>query len=124
MNNFLDFGVGSPLRTVTVESVEKISINVPSTNDAAEKICLTVKDNNNKIFKISDVWLQKNKESVIKGLWFSLSDDKELSPSSSIAQLLNYYNIKTLKDLVGKQVKVYPDDNNYLVIVACDTIKK
>jgi hypothetical protein len=125
---YLDYGVGSLLRNVNIKEVTKIEVKVPvraSNEDIinytdAEKICLTVTDRGNKIFKISDAWVDKDGEPTIKGLWFTLSEDEKLSPSSSVAQLLKYYKVNTLKELIGLRVKVYPDENNYLVIVACD----
>jgi len=122
---YLDFMVGSPLRNCVIKNIEKVSVKVPikdaptSEYADAEKICLTVTDRNNKEFRISDVWIEKYGEAVIKGLWFTLSDSEKLSPSSSVAQLLSYYKVDTLKELINKQVQVFPDDKNYLVIIAC-----
>ena len=121
---YLKFSVGSHLRSCVVKSIDKINIKVP-TNDGdayadAEKICLTVEDRNHKEFKISDIWVTKDDAPIIKGLWFTLSEAEKLSPSSSLAQLMQYYGVSILEELIEKQVKVFPDEKNYLVIVACD----
>ena len=122
---YLKFNIGSHLRNCIIKNIDKISIKVPSSEEPnkytdAEKICLTVEDRNNKEFKISDIWVTKDGNLTIKGLWFTLSEAEKLSPSSSLAQLLDYYDVNTLEELIEKQVKVFPDEKNYLVIVACD----
>ena len=34
---------------------------------------------------------------------------------------LGYYKVKNLRDIVGMEVKTFPDQNNYLVFAACNT---
>ena len=120
MNDFLNFEIGDPIREVVVNNIEKTTVDMPD-GRTSEKVCYTVEDRNGKTFQISDVWVEDHKGAIkIQGLWFTLSDNGQISPSSSLAKLMTYYNIKSLKDFIGQTVKVYPDKNDFLVLTSCD----
>ena len=56
----------------------------------------------------------------IKGLWFTLDSKGELSSGSTLAKVLDYYDAGTLKGLQGKEVNLYPDPKDFLVLTICD----
>jgi hypothetical protein len=121
MTDFLNFKIGSPTRTVTVKSIDKTEINVPSRDTVSEKIVFTVSNGDSREFQISDAWIEDHKGArKIQGLWFTLSKQNEVAPASALAKVLNYYEVDSLNDLVGHDVTVHPDDNNFLVLAACD----
>lgn len=117
--NFLDFNVGSQLRTVIVTNIEKREITTKE-GAISNKIVLKVSEKGSRHkFDISDIWTDSSKGKKIKGLWLSTVDEK-LAPNSAIATLLNFYKIGSLKEMIDKELLAYPDSRNFLVIVACD----
>lgn len=120
MSNFLNYKIGdrATIRKVTITSIERRTVSMPEYKES-EKICFMVEDSNGKQFQISDVWVENNGEVKIKGLWFTLNSD-EISPTSSLAKLMNHYKIESLGDFEGLEVDTFPDDRDFLVLVACD----
>lgn len=118
-NNFLKIPVGNTLRTLVITEVEKRTIT--SKDDTkSEKIVFQAKErDSDRNFEISDIWVNDHKGLRIQGLWLVLSGG-ELSPASALAKLLNHYEIQTIEQFIGKEVKAYPDSKNFLVLVACD----
>jgi hypothetical protein len=120
-NNFLNLKVGSPKRKVKVTDVRKETVTIK--DGTSEKIQFIVHDNgSNRDFQISDAWIEDYKGTKkVQGLWFTLSHDgSELSSGSSVAKLLRHYGATSLQELIGTDIYVYPDPNDFLVIVACD----
>ena len=118
--NILDLGIGRLDRTVIVDSVEEIE--VPVNESVSKKILFKVSQRDGKSFNISDTWLIDSKGvKKIQGLWLTLDEKGNLAANSSIAKLLKYYKVKNLRDIVGKELKTFPDQNNYLVFAACNT---
>jgi len=121
MSDFLNFKIGSPTRDVVVKDISKTEVNVPGRDTPSEKIVFTVANGDQREFNISDAWVEDHKGArKIQGLWFTTSNDSELSPASALAKVLRYYKVKSLKDLIGANVTVHPDANNFLVLAACD----
>lgn len=120
MTDFLNLKVGSPKRRVLVKEIKKEQVNI--SGKMSDKIVFTVFDKNtNRDFNISDVWVNDSKGKKIQGLWFTLiNDGKELSPGSGLSKLLRYYQVETLQQLIGLEINVFPDANDFLVITACD----
>lgn len=123
--DFRNVPIGSPTRMVVITAVEKAEINLPDRGKTSEKIVFTVTNGDEREFNISDAWVEDHKGArKIQGLWFTTSMDTKgqtrLSPASALAKLLRHYSADTVQDMVGKQVIVHPDDENYLVLAACD----
>jgi len=120
MSNFLDFEIGDKKRIVTVKNIKKIDIDMPDGTER-KKVCFTVVDHGEKIFQISDTWVIDSKDNrKIQGLWYTLSSSGRISPTSSLAKLMNYYGVTSLRSFIDKEVEVYPDVNDYLVLTSCD----
>jgi hypothetical protein len=116
--SFLNLKVGSQLRKVTVINAEKVEVDVRG--ETSEKIRFSVSQPDGKSFQISDVWTEDNKgNKKIQGLWLSLNHEGNISPNSSLAKLMRYYKISDLNELIGKEVNVYPDNDNFLVMTSC-----
>ncbi len=125
MTNILKMKISSQSRSVKVTHIEVIKVELDKGKRISEKVAITAVDQNGKEFKISDTWLDQNKNGrAIKGLWLttfvSKAGKQEISNASALAQVMNYYNVKTLEDLIGKKIVLHPDSEGYLVIVACD----
>lgn len=125
--DFLEIGVGSQMRSMRITKIEKEEVRLKEREELSEKVVFTVLDDNGLSFRISDVWLDNLKEGgqKIQGIWFSTTVDKKteqtvVSPNSSLARLLAYYDKAALKLMMDTEVFVYPDKSNYLVLVGCD----
>lgn len=123
--DFMNLPIGSPTRTVTIQNISKEKVKIPSRDKISEKIVFTVSNGDDREFKISDAWVEDNKGArKIQGLWFTTTTDKsgatKLSPASALAKLLRYYKVDTIQDMLKKDVFVHPDNDNFLVLVACD----
>ena len=119
MSNFLKIPVGTSLRTLVITEIEKRTI-FSKDDTESEKIVFQAKErDSDRSFEISDIWVNDHKGLRIQGLWLVLTNG-ELSPASAIAKLLNHYEISTIEQFIGKEIKAYPDSKNFLVLVACD----
>ena len=121
----LDMGIGSPMRTLKILDVTTKDVTMANKEEPSEKVIFqAVDEHTGNLFNISDAWLDDNKGGHgIHGLWFStlVEDTKvKLSPASAIGRTLEHYNAGSPKAMVGKNSKALPDNNNYLVIVACN----
>jgi hypothetical protein len=126
-HDFLEMGVGSQMRSMKITEIKKEEVQLENRDTPSEKVVFTVVDDNELYFQISDVWLDNLKKGgqKIQGIWFSTSIDEEtkeavVSPNSSLARLLAYYDKEALKHMMDTKVFVYPDQSNYLVLVGCD----
>ena len=126
-HDFLEMGVGSQMRSMKITEIKKEEVQLENRDTPSEKVVFTVIDDNGLYFQISDVWLDNLKKGgqKIQGIWFSTSIDEEtkevvVSPNSSLARLLAYYDKEALKHMMDTRVFVYPDQSNYLVLVGCD----
>lgn len=121
MNDILSIGVAKTLkRNLIVDTIEQKTVQ---TNDSrtTQKIVLHTKEvGTDREFTISDSWIEDYKgQKRVAGLWVNLQNN-EINVNSTLARLLNYYNVKTIGDLIGKEVIAYPDRRDYLVLTACD----
>lgn len=118
--DFLNFTVGSSKRLVTVEDIKVDEVKIKDSK-LKKLFFYTRALDNNKEFIISDAWICDDKNTKkVQGLWFSLASDNQFLPNSSVAKLIKYYSVNTLKELIGQKVEVLPDERGYLCIVACD----
>ncbi len=121
MTDFFNLEIGNPTRTVKVMSIDKQTIDMPDGRQS-EKIVFTVKDKD-KEFSISDAWVEDHKGAKkIQGLWYTTTESagrESLSPASALAKLMRHYDSASLGSLVGQDVEVHPDHNNFLVLLAC-----
>lgn len=124
MNDFLDMQIGPKLRKVKVVNITKEEVNMST--GRSEKVYFSVKDEaSGREYKISDSYVRDHENNLrIQGLWFPRTTDPEgqpvLSPQSSLAKLLEHYGVKSLRDLINKDVHVCPDKKDFLVLTACD----
>tara|TARA_Y100000593_G_C4229262_1_gene296108 strand:- start:520 stop:948 length:429 start_codon:yes stop_codon:yes gene_type:complete len=116
-NDLLNIGIGSLDRSVTVDSVEEIE--VPVNGKQSKKVLFKVSQKDGKTFNISDAWVNDSKGmKKIQGLWLSLDETGNIAASSALAKFLKHHNFASLGEAVGKEVKTFPDHNNYLVFTA------
>lgn len=124
MTDFLDIPIGPPERIAEIETVALKTIELPG-RDPQQKVIFTVKDVADHRFEISDAWLPNNSGTVaVRGLWYEPYKRKDGSTSipsdSNLARLMNHYDARSLKNMIGMEVTLQRDSSNYLVFVGCD----
>lgn len=121
--NILNLKVGK-IRKLTVKSIRNDTIKKIDNGQEKllDKIIFETEDPyTQKQFSISDAWVDTANGIKIKGLWLSLQNgEAEIQKHSNLAKLLEHYKIETLQDFIGKTVDAYPDEKNFLVLVACN----
>jgi hypothetical protein len=117
MEDYLNFKV-SQIRDVQILDIEKIPV-INSQGVSLTKVTFHVKDHNDKEYYISDALVSKRGINSIKGLFLTLSGPDEISSGSPLGKLLKYYKKTYLREFINTTVQVYPDKNDYLVLVAC-----
>ena len=125
MNEFsiLDAEIGEPddgIRELTVDEVYTETITFDD-NRTAEKVFLRCKTlDGEREFQISEAWNDTRKGKKVQGLWIQMDGSNKLIANSTLAKLLAYQKVGTVRDLTGKNVVGYPDTNGYLVMTTYD----
>ncbi len=118
----LNIKLGTSLKR-TLKITHLYSENVKVKNTESEKVKLIALDETiNKEFEISNVWVQTKAGKRSQGLWLTIVNG-QISPYSGLGKLLSYYNCSTVNDLKNKTVSAYPDEDNFLIILAFDMEK-
>lgn len=74
--------------------------------------------NSGKRIITEEAWVCRNGKKKVKTLWVD-PNSGEIQDYSHLGLVMKYYGVSSLQDFVGKEVEVFPDPNNYLVIAAC-----
>lgn len=125
MTNLLQMKISQQVRSATITQIKVIKVYLSDRERTSEKVEFTVVDQNKNEFKISDALIDhKRLGRKIQGLWLTTFENElgvqEISSSSALAQVMNHYGVVTLEELVDKNIMLYPDADDYLVILACD----
>jgi hypothetical protein len=126
MTSELEIPIGTkeqPKLTAGSVIVKDITIEPPKEGSKAKLIMLhCLHPDREELVKFSNVKLKKvqgNNETIKKdALWWNLDDEGSIRKGSVVAQLLNFYNKKTLAELKGSSVITEADSNNWLCIKA------
>lgn len=87
------------------EQIKKINFKLQETSSST-------------IYNINNAWMSRGGTPRVFGLWLKLDNKGTgLKQGSTLARVLKFYNANTLKDMIGKQVKAYPDTSDYLTIL-------
>lgn len=113
---FINFVKNRDSVKALIRKVDSITLS-----DGRVKLVLHVSDKifTNQEYKISDAWVQDRSGIKIKGLWLP-KNSSLLTYTSTIAKALTFYDVNSTNELLLKTVELWPDQNNYLVLVACD----
>jgi preprotein translocase subunit Sss1 len=60
----------------------------------------------------------KSREVKTVGSWVNLDEDGQIAKYSSLATMLNFYKVKSVSELVNKEIETELDDSGYLSIKA------
>ena len=125
--NIENIEVGENVPQVTAKKVKVISLKTEmvktkdTQKDVGNKLTLVCQHPDlpaPQTIDISGVKYIYQEKIKATGLWIKLDKDGKLGYNSSISILLRFLNLKTPKELVGKELDTVADDNNYLIIKA------
>lgn len=117
----LDIGIGTKepesLQPATVK-IEKVEITTVGADNNEILYCHVKYPDRDDLVRISEVKQEKNGKLNFAALWISKDDDGLLAKGSALALFLASQNVKTPKELEGKEVETILDDKNYLAFKA------
>ncbi len=117
MTNFLDMEI-EDRPDVTIKDIGTKTIQM--SNKEQDKCIFTCETADGRALNISDVYVtDKDGNQKIQGLWWN----GKITPGSALYKLLKYHNVSKLRDLIGKQVSVAPDPNDFLILTTIDAVK-
>ncbi len=67
---------------------------------------------------LSKVVYIKGKQVAYSGTWYNEDDEGKIQKGSALAITMNFYNVKALKEFIGKELKTDFDEQKYLCIKA------
>lgn len=118
MDKLLNLKLAKPKpKTIVVEKLTTRQIKNIKGTPTKLVIHGKLKKSGKKIFT-EEAWVCRNGKKKVKTLWVDPGSG-EIQDYSHLGLVMKYYNITSLQDFVGKELEVFPDPNNYLVIAAC-----
>jgi len=122
MDTVLNMKVGTKKINAVIKDIQLLSV-LRKNNTLQQKIVFKVIDEVTKLeYNVSDAWITVEDELCVRALWFYETPNGIYS-HSTLAEAMRFYNIKVLRDFIGKIVKLYPDKNDYLTLVITNDIK-
>ena len=122
-NDLLDMKIWYGPRLMEITGVKLLEVEMPQYG-LSNKLVFSIKDVQGNPFSISDIWIKdKNDTLGIMGLWFQydeIGNKVHIKANSSIAKLMEYYSCESIRGFIGKTVEVFPDDRNFLALVATE----
>ena len=116
-NNFLDIEI-EDRPDVTIKDIGTKTIQM--SNKEQDKCIFTCETADGRSLNISDVYVtDKDGNQKIQGLWWN----GKITPGSALYKLLKYHNVAKLRELIGKQVSVASDPNDFLILTTIDSVK-
>ncbi|MHA1225360.1 MAG: hypothetical protein ACTSPV_01290 [Candidatus Hodarchaeales archaeon] len=117
------------LETGTKETQQLKPANVKIVKIRIENIDVKGKSNQKAVFEvkhpdkeetieISSVGYRRGRELKVAGLWISLDEDNKLRKGSALAILKDFYNCRTLSEMVGMEIPTLEDEKGYLCFKA------
>ena len=103
--------------------IKNIAVESPREGSKARVVMLScLHPDREELIKISAINTKKVQGNNItikkETLWYNLDEDKNIKKGSSVATLMQFYKVNTLKELENKSIEAEPDASGYLVIKA------
>jgi hypothetical protein len=110
--DFLSLKVGGSKTYTKVIRVEHSPVD--------NRVFIHTETSDGRRFKCNEIWLRDHTGEVTwKTLFLNFdSTGSNILAGSNISKLLEFYNVETLGDLVGKEILLEPKSNGFLAIVA------
>ena len=126
MTDGLDKPIGTKEPTKLSASaviVKEIAIEPPKEGSKAKLVVLScLHPDREEMIRLSAINVKKvqgNNINIRKDtLWYNLDDEENIRKGSAVANLMSFYNVKTLKGFVNTTVNTEADASGYLVIKA------
>jgi len=85
-----------------------------------EKLHLKLLSNDGAIYDVSEAWVRDYRGQIVpKSIFINLDfTGKAIQSTCLLAKVMNFLNISSLDEFVGKEVLVEPKDNGFMAIVA------
>jgi len=118
--DYLSIGVGSGVVVVKVNDILVKDAPINRNGDTAKKVVLNCSNGaSEKLQVVDEAWVrQRGGEYQNKGLWLSLDDKGEnVTPLSALGKLMKFVGVKTLGELLGKEVKGVYKQNGFLSLI-------
>ena len=102
---------------------EKVKIEKVEVQEVGEKknkklACFVKHSQRDELLQISGVKFESKGKLEVVGLWANLDEDGKVRKGSALAVLLAFCEVKTPKELEGKEIMTTEDDKGYLVFKA------
>ena len=114
MRDFLDLRVGDRRKLVKVNDITEDS---QSSSSKIQFHCTSEEGNS---FMIDMALIRDGKgQLAFKSCWNIKGPKGDLNKDSIISKIMSYYKVSTLRDLMDREIEVYPKPGNYLTVVTC-----
>jgi hypothetical protein len=113
----IDLQLGNSNVTVRIIGVESKKVNLDNETSADKMVLITETREGNK-FNVDEVLIKQKESLVTRGLWIIRDDDKNILSTSTLGRFLNFLQVKTVKDLMGKEITLAPKDNQFMAAIA------
>jgi hypothetical protein len=116
MHDILDLNLGKLKgQTVTVKDIKTDTVPSPRDGSTLTKVILVCETKQGQTRNIDEGWVKDHKGSLnCQGLWVTLDDDGEISAACTLGKLLKYWNMTSVKGLIGAELRVLPKSNGFL----------
>lgn len=103
---------GIIIDVIKEEAIDKAGVLLP-------KLVLIVDIPNKQQVRLNEAWIRTKKgELKAQGLWLKYDIEGNINQLSTIGKLMSYFNVITIKELLGKEVQIYPKRNDFRAIIA------
>ena len=105
-------------KNVTVKDYRVDTIHDKAGKLVGKKVVLIVDYPNVEKVEVSGAVYIKNKKITTSGLWFTLDKKDKLSYYSAVSNVLRHYKVKSVVELIGKEIETEADEKSFLVVKA------
>ena len=121
MNDILDKPVGTKETLKLKPAVVKVMgiiIEKKGVKQSEIITCLVKHPDNEEVIKIGSVKHEVQGKLKSSGLWINLDEDDNIRKGSALAVLMGFANVKTTKELEGKDLNTCEDEKGFLCFKA------
>jgi|WetSurSiteA1Bulk_404760.scaffolds.fasta_scaffold17804_2 hypothetical protein len=119
MNELFNLKIGSNKKKVKIINIDaKASID----GNPNKRFYVYTQSDDGAEYKVNEVWVKDHTGTLaVKGLWLNYdSTGENLLATSLLAKFLQYLNVNSVAEVIGKEVTLQPKPNGFMAIVAYD----
>ena len=115
----LEKGIGTKeLETLKPAKVKIDDVKIGEVKTNEKLICLVKHPDRDDQITISSVKYIAKEKLKVSGLWYKEDEDGNIQKGTSLAVFLDFVKVKTMKELIGKEVDTMLDEKGYLCFKA------